>query len=163
MKELNQACLHQAMGMPHATALLLSFYLKTGCSFVTNAGHPPPLWYRARLRKWELLEGQPSNSREVAGLPLGLISDTAYETTSVELEENDLLLLYTDGISEATDESGGELGDVRLRDLASRLDAASPLGAGHELLAALEAFRGEAPLRDDETLIVLKRVGIAVN
>jgi len=90
-------------------------------------------------------------------LPLGLIAGTSYHQTAVQLEPGDLLLLYTDGISESYDESGAQLGLERLLSIARNLPTQSALAAGKALLAAVSRFRGTAPPADDETVVALQR------
>jgi sigma-B regulation protein RsbU (phosphoserine phosphatase) len=135
----------------------LGFYVETSELLFTNAGHPPPLWYRAQEKKWELLQDSTPFARDIEDLPLGLISGTNYSQTGVQLGPNDILLLYTDGITEARDELGNDLGEKGLLDLASRGPVGSPVEFGEALLAGEEAFRGRAARRDDETIVVLQR------
>ena len=72
------------------------------------------MWYRTATQEWSyLLESTPL-SREVVDVPLGLIAGTSYSQTAIQLEPGDLLLLYTDGVNEAHDESGTQLGLERL-------------------------------------------------
>jgi serine phosphatase RsbU (regulator of sigma subunit) len=75
----------------------------------------------------------------------------------VQLDPDDLLLLYTDGINEAYDESGTQLGFDRLLSIARRLPIGSAIAAGQALLAAVALFRGAAPAADDETIVALQR------
>jgi phosphoserine phosphatase RsbU/P len=125
----------------------------------TNAGHVPPLWYRASTREWSLLYESTPLSKEIADLPLGLIAGTSYSQTALQLEPGDLLLLYTDGISESHDESGTQLGLARLLSIARNLPAESPMAAGQGLLAAVARFRGAVPASDDATVVALQRRG----
>ena len=103
-----------------------------------------------------LLESTPL-SKEILNLPLGLIPGTSYSQTAIQLEPGDLMLLYTDGVSEAYDESGDQLGLDRLLRLAQSLPTESPVAAGEGLLAAISGFRGAAPAGDDVTVLALQR------
>ena len=103
-----------------------------------------------------MLESTPL-SKEIVNLPLGLIPGTSYSQTAIQLEPGDLLLLYTDGVSEACDESGTQLGLERLLSIAHSLPTESPVAAGEGLLAAVSGFRGTAPAGDDETVLALQR------
>jgi sigma-B regulation protein RsbU (phosphoserine phosphatase) len=142
-----------------ATAFLASFYSVTGELLFTNAGHLPPLWYRAAAREWSLLYDTTPLSKEITDLPLGLIAGTSYSQTAVQLEPGDLLLLYTDGISESYDESGAQLGLEHLLSIARTLPTESAAAAGKGLVAAVARFRGDAPAADDETVVALQRRG----
>ena len=99
IRQLNDSFLKGAQGLQFATAFLASFYSDSGELLFTNAGHLPPLWYRAATEEWSLLYDSTPLSKEIVDLPLGLIAGTSYRQTAVQLEPGDLLLLYTDGIS----------------------------------------------------------------
>jgi len=159
MQELNRAFLPSAVKSQYATAAVLSFFVETAELVFTNAGHPPALWYRAGEDCWELLEDNTAFAVEIEGLPLGLIPGTSYRQTGVRLGAGDALVLYTDGVTEATNSSGAELGRAGLLALARRLKIGSPVEVARELIAGVRAFRGNVTRRDDETLIVLRQVG----
>jgi sigma-B regulation protein RsbU (phosphoserine phosphatase) len=160
MRELNEAFKRDAKGVHFATAVVLGFYFGTGELLFTNAGHLPQLWHHAESGVWDWLVELTPYAKAVAGLPLGIISGTAYAQTAVELNRGDLLLLYTDGISESRNENGDELGQEGLLALVRGLPADSlegPAAFGDALVARLKKFRGNGPQRDDETLVVLQR------
>jgi len=110
------------------------------------------------LREWTFLQDATPYSKQIADLPLGLIPGTDYTQTAVQLEPNDLLLLYTDGINESWDERGEQLGLDGLLEIARGLPAGSASAAGQALVSAVAGFRGAAPAADDETVVALHRV-----
>ena len=141
----------------YATAIILSFHRVTGRLAFSNAGHSPPLWYHAGQHSWGWLEEE-NNPRlkKVAGLPVGLIPGTDYSQTVVTLKPSDILVLYTDGITETENGTSQELGREQLLDWACRAPMDSAKALGEDLLQRLESFRGGL-LNDDETLLVLRR------
>ena len=157
IRRLNDSFLKRAERAQFATAFLASYYTGSAELLFTNAGHQPPLWYRAARREWMYLDEDTSLSKEIVDLPLGMIGGTAYSQTGVQLEPGDLLLLYTDGISEAADESGEFLGLERLLAIAKDLPTHSAEAAGRGLRAAVTRFRGAAAAADDETIVALQR------
>ena len=157
IRELNDNFLKRARNARFATAFVASFYSDSGELLFTNAGHVPPLWYRATAREWSLLSDSTPLSKEIVDLPLGLVAGTAYTQTAIQLEPEDILLLYTDGISEAYDESGTQLGLDRLLAIARELPTESAVAAGQALIAAVASFRGTAPSADDATVLALQR------
>ena len=157
IRELNDNFLKGSPKVRFATAFLASFYSESGELLFTNAGHLPPLWYRSATREWSFLCDSTPLSKEIADLPLGLIAGTSYRQTAVQLEPDDLLLLYTDGISESYDESGAQLGLERLLSIARNLPTETASAAGKGLLAAVARFRGTAASADDETVVALQR------
>jgi phosphoserine phosphatase RsbU/P len=141
----------------YATAIVLSFHRVTGRLAFSNAGHLPPMWYHAAQRAWSWLEeGTDPNAKKVSGLPVGLIPGSNYRQTVVTLKPSDLLVLYTDGITEAENGTGQDLGRQQLSKWARQAPTDSPRALGEDLLKRLALFRGRFR-RDDETLLVLQR------
>src|SRR6202167_4457591 len=159
IRRLNESFLSGAANSPYATAFLASFYSESGELLFTNAGHLPPLWYRAATREWSLMYESTPYSKEILDLPLGLIAGTSYSQTAVQLDVGDLLLLYTDGVNETCDESGEQLGMQSLLSIARNLPVESAAAAGQALLSAVERFRGSVPPADDVTVVALGRRG----
>jgi sigma-B regulation protein RsbU (phosphoserine phosphatase) len=160
MREVNEAFKRDAKGVQFATGVVLGFHSGTGELLFTNAGHLPVLWYHAETRVWDWLEDRTPYAKDMADLPLGLISGTAYAQTAVEIFRGDVLLLYTDGITESRNESGKELGLEGLVTLVRGLPLDplnGPTGFGQALVANLNRFRGSGPQRDDETIVLIQR------
>jgi serine phosphatase RsbU (regulator of sigma subunit) len=151
-------------GATYATAIVVGFDSTCSDLTLTNAGHPPPLWYRAAHRQWELLQKPDSSAPgRPVGLPIGLGLGNSYEDFVVTFAADDLLICYTDGLSDATDAKGLALGVDGLLELARGLSLESPMAAGATLLGLVDAFRHGAPASDDETLIVFRRSAQSVS
>lgn len=117
---------------------------------VCNAGHPPPLVFRDG--RVTALEG--------SDLPVGMFCDEEFAVSELELEPGHSMLIYSDGMSEATDGSGAEYGSSRLLRALSgkRFDTPSALlGACREDLVA---FCGGSRRTDDVTMFVLSRAAV---
>jgi phosphoserine phosphatase RsbU/P len=155
MKGVNDAFRESGEGQ-YATAIVLSFHRLTGRLAFTNAGHLPPLWYHASENSWGFLEEEDPLARRGIGLPVGLIPGTDYGQTIVSLRKSDLLVLYTDGITEAVDGNARELGRGGLLEWARQSPNESPKLLGEALLKRFSEFRANRQ-NDDETLIVLQR------
>jgi len=158
MRDLNQA-VREGLGDGHyATMVAVGWHGRRGLVVMTNAGHPPPLWYRVSRDEWTWLETQRASERERrAGLPLGLLPDVTYDRLIVKPQSGDLMVLYSDGVSEATSPAGNELGRDGLMNMARALDSSSAEALGTQLASALRAFRGDGERLDDETIIVMGR------
>jgi phosphoserine phosphatase RsbU/P len=159
MREINEAFRSENEDLAqYATAAVLSYYCETGMLVFTNAGHPPALWYHRNEKTWDWLhERTPYAMKTVAGLPLGLIHGTEYEQTAVQLAEGDLLVLYTDGITECADGAAKELGYEGLLNLLRRIPVEPSIETADALVAAVERFRGSTPCLDDQSIVVLQR------
>jgi sigma-B regulation protein RsbU (phosphoserine phosphatase) len=157
IRQLNDSFLKISTGGKFATAVLLGHYVDTGELVFTNAGHLPPLWYRSTVQEWTFLQEETPHSKEIADLPLGIISGTSYRQIAVQLEAGDLLLLYTDGIIESFNERRERLGLDGLLELARHVRGESAAYAGAALVEAVARFRGRAVATDDETVVALYR------
>lgn len=141
----------------YATAIVLSIHRITGALAFSNAGHLPPLWYHARQKTWGwLTEKEDPLLKKGSGLPIGLIPGTHYSQTVVTLEPSDLLVLYTDGVTEAENDAGQSLDRDQLLEWARETAIDSSESLGRALLQRLELFQGRCR-NDDETMVVLRR------
>jgi serine phosphatase RsbU (regulator of sigma subunit) len=143
-----------------ATAVLVTYFAPTHHLIVVNAGHPPPLWYRADIASWQLLEPGKNTERAarevgVSNLPLGIIEPTNYRQFAVELRQGDIVALYTDACIEARDPRGEQLGLGGLLELARTLDVSDLEAIPGAFQASLQAFRAGQPPDDDQTIFVL--------
>ena len=155
MRDLNRAT-RLALGSFHyATMLALGWHGLKGRLVVTNAGHPPPMWYRAASQSWTWLEID-RGSGKAAGVPLGLLEDMQYFRRVIKLQQDDLVVLYSDGASEAMNTAGTELGRDGLMSLAGESDVHSAATCGAALAQSLLSFRGGDSAQDDQTVIVLR-------
>jgi phosphoserine phosphatase RsbU/P len=157
VRELNKSFRGCIARGNYATALMLGILRGTGETAFTNAGHLPPLWYRAKAKQWQWLDEEACTSHCGAeGLPVGLIPGTTYRQTRIQIDPNDILVLYTDGITEAQDSSGEMFGRDRLMASARTAPIGSAAAAGQHLLEDLRDFR-KHNYTDDETIIAIQR------
>lgn len=115
-----------------------------------RAGHPPALLLRRSARTVAQILGD--------GFAVGFFEDSAYALVEDRLEVGDALLMFTDGITEAQDRSGEAFG---LQRLSEALLASKPEASCSDILRCIldvfDEFRGERLIRDDVTLLLLKR------
>jgi sigma-B regulation protein RsbU (phosphoserine phosphatase) len=115
-----------------------------------RAGHPPGLLRRAATNQVEQLLGD--------GFAIGFLDDVEYARLETELEPGDCLLMFTDGLSEAQNRSGESFGLERLADALKRTSShALTSEILTQVLDAFDLFRQERLVKDDVTLMVLKR------
>jgi sigma-B regulation protein RsbU (phosphoserine phosphatase) len=112
-----------------------------------NAGHVPPFLLRA--------DGA-SERLECGGPVLGLLEDAAYEVGEVTLAPGDMVVMVTDGVSEAASPDDREFGDERVLEALRPRRGASAAQALDALVAAVMAWTGPAGCSDDLTVLVLK-------
>lgn len=157
MRDLNRAVRDEVGQGHYATMVALGWHRQRGLAVLTNAGHPPPLLYRASCGEWSWLESPPAVGKEGPNdVPLGLLPDVVYDRLVLKPQPRDVIVLYSDGVSEAASPSGNELGRDGLMSVARALSSHSAEAVGAQLASALRAFRGEAEPIDDETIIVIE-------
>jgi serine phosphatase RsbU (regulator of sigma subunit) len=132
----------------YVTAFIAALDPATGRVSYTNAGHNPGLLVRADGTAQRL---------EANGMPLGLFPVLEYERVEIVLGPGDLLLLYTDGITEAANPKNEEFGLQRLEAVVRR-HAQEPLVAlAVAIETAVEVFADGTPFGDDRTMVLLRR------
>jgi sigma-B regulation protein RsbU (phosphoserine phosphatase) len=162
MRDLNQAVRDEISEAHYVTMVAVGWHSRRGLLVMTNAGHPPPLWYCASRNEWNWMETRGvSATRSPVGVPLGLLAGVFYDRLVIKPQPGDLIVLYSDGISEAMNLGGEELGRDGLMRLAQSVDVRSADAGGEQLASAVRAFRGDAEHQDDETIIVIRRNEIA--
>jgi hypothetical protein len=151
-----------------ATAVVTTFFGPTGGLSLCNAGHPPPLVYRAATRGWSYLElctpddrPEPAPSAALANIPLGIVDLCDYEQFDVRLGVGDMVLCYTDSLPEARDAAGDMLGEAGLLEVIGTIDASDPARVVPNLLDAISARAPDSLDADDVTCLLFRPNGRA--
>lgn len=113
-----------------------------------NAGHPPPLLFRALRAECEQLDAD--------GMILGIRQHIVFEDKTAALAKDDLLLIYTDGLTEAENPDGEFFGLARVRTLLIRHAQQTPEKIIHSLLEELKQFCRRDSFKDDITLMIFR-------
>ena len=114
-----------------------------------NCGHHPPLLFRKK-QLLELSEGETA---------LGLFPDLPRTTTEVELKVGDVVVLYTDGIIEAENNTGNQYTVNRLKNFLANHKNLPPAAIKEELIRELKAFTRADHFEDDVTFIIFRLAG----
>jgi sigma-B regulation protein RsbU (phosphoserine phosphatase) len=144
----------QEAGLLDRFVTLLAAVLDPATHEVTfvNAGHVPPLVYRRATGK--VIECAP---RDKAGLPLAVTEDDPYESSTTRLEPGDMVMLCTDGVTEAKDKQEQDFGMTRT--VAALQDGPSSCAVmGSRLVSAVKQFAGGRKPHDDLTVVGFGRV-----
>jgi serine phosphatase RsbU (regulator of sigma subunit) len=120
----------------------------SGALSFLNAGHNPPLIVHAAGTVEQLASG---------GLPLGIKADADYREGRTHLQLGDVLVIYSDGVTEAASPNGEEFGPTRLYEVVSRNVDASAAGIRDRIESALTKFSQGTQAADDITLVIVKR------
>ena len=125
---------------------------------IARAGHELPLLSRRDPATGAFLSEYAGSE----GMPVGLVNaelfDAAIEDKTLEFTPGSTLVLYTDGLTEAPNEEEKEFGGARLADALRSAHGGSARQVNDAILTAVERFTGVTGLRDDYTLLTVKRV-----
>jgi hypothetical protein len=166
----------QVLGAPYLAAVTLNDYLRKTIPqgmFVTmfyfvlhtpsgqiacvNCGHNPLIWYQSLTNEVKLI-GQ-------GGMALGIASKPIFQESlheiKVHLSQDDVVLQYTDGVSEAMDSKGEEFGLERTGELVRRFGKGSCNQMLEGIVKDVFTFAGSTQLPDDCTMIALRRTSVA--
>jgi phosphoserine phosphatase RsbU/P len=153
-----------------ATAILLTYFAPTSHLIICNAGHGRPLHFSAQRKDWRFLDLDSAGDcpslhgskaryhfERVANLPLGVLAPMDYQQFAVDFIAGDVVMLYTDAITESRDRAGQLLGEAGLLALVEGIDGEQSGSVGEQLLGDLDRRQGQGDSADDRTLIVIKR------
>ena len=117
-----------------------------------NAGHCPPILLRSAASK----DSSVYRLDQAGGTVVGLLPECAYEQAEVSLSPGDLLVIYTDGFSEAMNPNLEEWGEERLIGAITACSDLSAKDSIAKIMQAADAFASGAPQSDDMTLVILR-------
>jgi sigma-B regulation protein RsbU (phosphoserine phosphatase) len=138
-----------ANSLPAQYATMVAGYLAAdGELVIANAGHPPPL----------AITGTRHTDVRATGVPMGMFCESEFSARRLTFDPGDTLLVYSDGLTEARNDSDEEYGAARVEHVAT---AAAQDPVERLLAATVEdhaAFRNGAPNTDDLTVLAIRRL-----
>ena len=148
VSDVNRALLHAIESARFATLAYLELDPASGDCQVVNAGHLP------------LIAVSPGGRRELvssSGPALGIVPDAHYDVHRLSLASGAVLMAYSDGVTESTDEDGDEFGEAQLVGTIERHMAFGAAALCQAVIDAARDHRAGAPAADDVTVLVIKR------
>jgi sigma-B regulation protein RsbU (phosphoserine phosphatase) len=145
---LNQIFCRDSLPNLFASVVYVELQPDSGAIRLVNAGHLPPL----------IVRGTSIEKTEKGGMALGLSPQATFEDHRHDLSANDVLVIYSDGLTEAQNDQGAFFSEQRLLELAPQLAAYPAHVFGERLIAEIDRFVGEAKAYDDITIAILKRL-----
>ncbi len=145
--QVNETMLRDGISNRFATLFYAELQHDSGSVRFVNAGHNPALAIR-RDRIDRL---------GASGVPLGMLEGSTYEEASLNLDPGEILLIYSDGVTEAENLESEEFGIGRLEALAPQLRNVDPETAGHLILAEIDRFLDGLRPADDLSMVIVRR------
>jgi len=130
------------------TAFYASFDQETQALTYSNGGHNLPFVWRACESKYTFLDTD--------GMLIGVLNDVFYEERTMELQPGDVLVLYTDGVTEAKNEGGEQFGEERLYRVVEEKGHLPTQELLDEIYRRVRQFSGGLAQRDDITVVIMK-------
>ena len=149
MERLNKATSKSCPDNRFITFFLAIIDPATGAITYSNAGHNPGLLIRASGGTEKL---------EVGGLMLGIIPMARYQEAQAQMQPGDVLVLFSDGVTEANNPAGDDFGEDRLIELVSGMAESCAQDIVTAINRAVSVFAAGAPQADDVTVLVVKKV-----
>ena len=146
LTSLNRILHERGLEEYYCTLCYAIFDLKRRVVTLANSGLPFPV----------RVTGESAGQIDLPGLPLGSFGASTYDEITVDLNAGDVFAFCSDGISETFNETGAEFGSARVAETAKanrEKPAKEIVGA---IFGAMQAFRGNAPQTDDQTVVVVK-------
>jgi sigma-B regulation protein RsbU (phosphoserine phosphatase) len=148
---VNELFIHNIRFTTFVTFFIGAFDSTTKTLTYCNAGHNPPIV----LRKEGNREGSITRLGPT-GAAIGLIEGSRFGEKTIDLYEGDLVVMYTDGVTEATNPQNEEFGQERLTALIERVRESTPREVVQEIREDLAVFCEGKPLADDTTVVVCR-------
>ncbi len=123
---------------------------REGLFLYANAGHNPPLFLKAKTKEIELLNP--------TGPLLGPAPNAQYYLSSINFSKGDVLLLFSDGVTDTTDSEFNHYGDERLINKLKELSHLSPKEIVLKILEEVVEFSRNGSYSDDKTLVAIKKI-----
>jgi len=146
--QLNQLIYNSALPSQFITVFYAELQQQSGSIEFINAGHNPPL--HIKNDGTEAYIG-------TNGISLGLMPHAAYQSRKMTLNENEILFLYTDGITEAMDSHNNEFGEERLLEVLRKNRYSPAKEIMEQVIQNVSEFVGDSVRNDDMTIVVIKR------
>lgn len=147
LRELNHVMSELLPEDRFVTLAMAVFDLESGRLLIGNAGHTPPILWRA---------GSVSVLDVPSNVAIGLIDDFDYETATFDLHPGDKVVFYTDGLTERLNADDEEYGDERLLATVERAAYLVPARLISRILEDAERFSGDIAVHDDEAVVAIE-------
>ena len=154
MGEINQYIFENSPPNKFLTLFYGELDPQTGKLTYSNGGHNAPMLVRRSGEVERLDKG---------GLPIGMMRGVAYQEGSVEFQPGDVLVIYSDGITESINEREEEFDEERLIEVVKKNLSRSASGIRDRIDEALSRFVGTTAPVDDMTLMIIKRTSAGVD
>jgi sigma-B regulation protein RsbU (phosphoserine phosphatase) len=151
MRQVHKLFIHNIRFETFVTFFIGAFDSSTKALTYCNAGHQPPLVLHKTKSEKESVE-----MLWPTGAAIGLVEEADFAEKTIELQQEDLLVMYTDGVTEAVNPKNQEFGRERLAKLSQQVNNIPVKKLILEIRKSLEGFSEGKPLVDDTTIVICR-------
>jgi sigma-B regulation protein RsbU (phosphoserine phosphatase) len=151
MRQVHKLFIHNIRFETFVTFFIGAFDSSTKSLTYCNAGHQPPLVLNKTKTEKESVE-----MLWPTGAAIGLVEEANLAEKTIELREEDLLIMYTDGVTEAVNPQNQEFGRERLAKLSQQVNNVPVKKLIQEIRKSLDGFSEGKPLVDDTTIVICR-------
>jgi sigma-B regulation protein RsbU (phosphoserine phosphatase) len=146
LRQLNNALMQRKVEARFVALLAVLWQAETRQLTMANSGGLPPFICRGG----EIIKPR------AEGVPLGLLPDREYDKVTFQAKPGDVIVLYSDGITDQLNPDGADYGRRRLVELLKKVECVSPQAVIDAVFADVDRFSQSGPVFDDQTILVLK-------
>ncbi|RPJ87016.1 MAG: serine/threonine-protein phosphatase, partial [Acidobacteria bacterium] len=156
ISDINRLMCNSTDGSKYATFFCSIYNDKSRQFTFVNAGHNPPMLFRTNRVPGEGVDSCKIVRLTTGGTVVGIFPGAEYEQETLTLCPGDLMVVFTDGVTEAFNAENEEFGEERLADVVRKsLDLPCPR-IQDRIISEIDAFVADAPQHDDITLLVIR-------
>lgn len=159
VRAMNQQFTESCQQDGFATALVSTFFAPTQTFTLCNAGHPVPLVYRQETSTWTELANNTDHSDGPSDTPLGVIDEANYCQLDVKLSPGDMVLSFSDALTDSIDADGKPLGTRGVSAIIRALDVSRPAEMIPSLMQQISNLSDDNLKQDDATLLLCQATG----
>ncbi|RDD30374.1 histidine kinase [Prosthecochloris sp. ZM] len=149
MQNVHKYCIHELIDLgTYATLMFLRLDLEKKTMAMIDCGHPPAIHFQSSTNSCELLKG--------SNLPIGMLDHESYEVSTTALESNDIIVLYSDGLTECLSPEGTMFEIERLSNIIQHHHELPAQKLLETIQTELSTFSGKSTFGDDVSCIVIR-------
>ncbi|MBD13873.1 MAG: hypothetical protein CMJ72_01760 [Planctomycetaceae bacterium] len=142
-----------------ATALVSTFFASTMTYSLCNAGHPSPIVFHSEASQWSELNSGASSSKILSDTPLGVVDEVAYGQRDLRLQAGDMVLSFSDAVTESEDRDGRQLGAAGVLRLVRELGLHDAEEVIPSLVERITKLSDSNLRQDDATFLLAQATG----
>lgn len=162
LRDMNQGLREVADHDGFCTAVVATYFAPTRSFALCNTGHPPPFLFRVKRQEWSVLKRQPAAALNNSNVPDGIVDADEYQYFEERLETGDMVLCYSNSLTECRDANNQYLGVEGLRERVISCGVSNPADIAYHLTEHIRAEHPENLVDSDATILLCRATDTGV-